>query len=422
MIHTDHTGALYSARLRHFRRRLSIHMLLLDRPLWSTLLALIVYTLLALWFHGSAALQQSRMPYHVLLADALLHGQLFLRLQPPTLRDLSLYQGHMYLYWGPFPALLLLPLVLVFGPLLSDVLFTVGMAALNVGLVSVLLRLASIRGVARLSRRQRSILVAVFMLGTVHVALAVHGLVWFTGQIVACTCVLLAYIVVLRFRGIAAFLGCGITLAAALLTRTHLVFVGLWPAVYLLWRFRTFGPARLIAWSSVALVPLVSAVACLGWYNVARFGQLSETGLSYQAMGAAFRADAARYGVISTHYIPINFYYQYLAYPLPSRADYLNGGSLFLLTPVFLAIFWALKSGRPRWSPWVLLATCVCVAIPNLMVVGGGAEQYGPRYSLDFLPPLLLLTAMGIRRWPLRVLVVLSGVGVVHYLRGAAFV
>lgn len=395
-------------------------MLVLDHPLGSALLALIVYLGIALSFHGLAAFHQSTMPYHVYLADAFLHGQLYLRISPETTRDLSVYHGNLYLYWGPFPAILLTPLVLMFGPFLSDVLFTIGMAALNVGLVAALLQLASVRGVARLTRWQRSILVMLFMLGTVHVELAVHGLVWFTGQIVACTCVLLAYLSVLRFGEKIAFVGCGLALACALLTRSHLVIIGLWPALYLLWRFRAKGHRHLLVWSGLALVPIMVAIVCLGWYNLARFGQVGETGLSYQAMAAVFRADASRYGVMSLIYIPTNFYYQYLAYPIPTRADYLNGGSLFLLTPVFFAIFWAFQRNHTQWSQWALLVTCVCVAIPNLMVVGGGAEQYGPRYTLDFTPPLLLLTAVGVRRWPIRVLLLLTAISVVHYVRGAA--
>jgi hypothetical protein len=53
--------------------------------------------------------------------------------------------------------------------------------------------------------------------------------------------------------------------------------------------------------------------------------------------------------------------------------------------------------------------------------MGTGWRQFGPRYTLDFTVPLLLLTAQGIRRWPLWVLGLHTLITVLHYLIGAFY-
>src|ERR1041384_8757675 len=117
-------------RTRLAQARTPYLALIFEQPLWAGLVALLVYTLFAM-LHGSIWVA-SQFPYYNYLADALLHGQLYLRLNPPTTHDLSPFQGHLYLYWPPVPAILLMPFVAIFGVQFSDILFTLGVAALNV--------------------------------------------------------------------------------------------------------------------------------------------------------------------------------------------------------------------------------------------------------------------------------------------------
>jgi len=48
--------------------------------------------------------------------------------------------------------------------------------------------------------------------------------------------------------------------------------------------------------------------------------------------------------------------------------------------------------------------------------MGTGYIQFGPRYLLDLAIPLLLLTAQGIRRWPLWLVGVLVLISLGHYV------
>jgi hypothetical protein len=50
--------------------------------------------------------------------------------------------------------------------------------------------------------------------------------------------------------------------------------------------------------------------------------------------------------------------------------------------------------------------------------MGTGWVQWGPRYTLDFTVPLLLLTATGIRSLPAKLLILLLAFSVFHYFIG----
>jgi hypothetical protein len=387
-----------------------------EQPLWSALQALLIYGLFAV-VHGTFW-SVSQNGYYNYLADAFLHGQLHLRIVPPVTHDLSLYQGRYYLYWPPFPALLMLPFVALFGISFSDTLLNLVIGALNVAMVAILLRQASIHRVIKLSRVRRGLLVLCFALGTVHLTLAPFGRVWNIGQLVGFLCVALSYVAVFRFRGMLAFALAGLALAAALLTRNHLVFAGLWPACYLLYRHRSLGWRRLLANSLIGILPIIAAVFLLGIYNWLRFQNVWDNGLAYHHMAAIFVSDYATYGAFNLHYLPANVFYQYIAYPLPFREMSFFGGSLFLLTPIFAAAGVGIARMRPRWSMWALLGSIFLVAVPILLLMGTGWVQFGPRYTLDFTIPLLLLTAIGLRRWPINRIMLLLLISIMHYLLG----
>jgi hypothetical protein len=391
-----------------------------DRPWVFAGLALAVYVAIAARHAGG--LRPSPFPYFTYLADALLHGQTSLRLVPPETHDLSLVEGRLYLYWSPFPAVVMLPFVALWGVGFSDVLFTAAVGALNVGLVSALLRSATSKRLIRLNRLQRGILVLFFAFGTVHLTLAPFGRVWFTGQVVGFACVTLAYWAAIQLKGPRAFVLTGLALTGALLTRNHLVATGLWPLFHLVKTHRVTGSGLVRSWPyrQVALwaLPLAGGVALLAWYNWVRFGSPLENGLRFHQMGGEFVADYARYGAFHPHYIPTNLYYQYLFYPLPRSAETYQGGGLFWLSPVFLAAGFAVR-GKSLGDAVGLGLSIAITTVPILLLMGTGFVQFGPRYTLDFTTPLLMLTAMGLRSWRLRWLVGASAVSLFHYGYGA---
>ena len=89
------------------------------------------------------------------------------------------------------------------------------------------------------------------------------------------------------------------------------------------------------------------------------------------------------------------------------------------MTPVLLAAFWARAAQRGSIpAAWVSI---VLTAIPIFLVMGTGYVQWGPRYSLDFLVPLLLLAAMGLRPWRPRGISIALGLSLAIYLLGAGY-
>jgi hypothetical protein len=388
--------------------------LFFESPLKSCLAALSIYSLLSL-AHGSPW-KASAYPYFNYLAEAFLHGQLHLRAVPINHLDLSSANGVYYLYWPPMPAVLLMPIVALFGINASDILFTLVISAINVMLVSVLLRSACVRRVAKLSKEQRGILVLFFSLGTVHLTLAPFGQVWFTSQTIAFLFICLAYISAIKLDGSSAFFASGLMIACALLTRNHLLFAGVWPLFHLTMRNRS----RPLFQRTLSIVsfglPIALAIALTATYNWLRFQNPLDNGLSTHLMDPFFIREYQKYGAFDLHYVPRNFFYQYLAYPFPFREKSLMGGSLLLLSPVFFGAFSSPRKKNASW--WVLWATIVVIAVPILLLMGPGWVQFGPRYTLDFTAPLLLLTAIGIRRWRIQTTAKLTMLSIVQYALG----
>ena len=394
-------------------------------PAASALTAMGIYTFITGAF-GPVGLSQSRVAYFVYLADAFLHGHLELLSVPAMHLDLSFYQGHYYPYWPPFPALLFMPLVAIFGTGISDAPLTLLSAGLNVWLVSVLLTALDERGVARLTAAKRAWLTAFFAFGTVHVTLASNPSVWFTSQVIGFSLLCGAYVAALRLPARWAPVAAGALIGCTLLTRDSMVLAGIWVGWYLL-KTRDFTDRYSLPRVILGLLlPVTAAAALLALYNYLRFGKSLETGLAYHLMNPVFRDNFSQYGVFNIHYLSSNLYYDFLYVPylklLSGRLDltFFYGGSLFLLSPAFfLSIFGVLG----RWRPygWALVASCVAGIAPSLVVTSPGVVQFGPRYSLDIAVPLLIATAIGAERVSGRAVRWLCLVSVAMYLPGAVF-
>jgi len=220
-----------------------------------------------------------------------------------------------------------------------------------------------------------------------------------------------------------------VALGCATLTRSHLLLAGLWPAVLLLVKLRderrTVGKGSLglpiLARVAALAAPVALSVGLVLAFNLVRFGNPLETGLRYQQMDDLFRANFDRWGAFDLHYLSTNLFYQFIFYPFPLSPESLMGGSLFLLTPLLLAVFWAFKAPAARWSPWVLTVSIGLVAVPILLLMGTGWRQWGPRYTLDFTVPLILLAALGLRHWPPWVIKMAAGLSVAQYLVGTLY-
>ncbi|MBL8063557.1 MAG: hypothetical protein JNK32_11085 [Anaerolineales bacterium] len=389
-------------------------LLQLSKPFYAFLFAFVFYLIFSTL--AGSPFRVREFAYFNYLADAFLHGQLNLRVIPPLTHDLSFFDGKYYLYWPPMPAVVLMPFVAVFGVGFSDVLFTILVASVNVSLLAKLLQEADAKKLLELDSEYRAMLVLFFALGTVHATLAPFGGVWFTAQILGFLFVLLAYLAAIKLEGIPAFITTGVLIACAMLTRNHLIFTGIWPVFYLLQKH--WKQKHLFLNALCLFLPILAMGLLFLAYNQIRFGSPLELGMKYHQMSPFFIEDYNKYGAFNIHYIPINFYYQYIYYPFPLSAENLIGGSLFLLSPVLFYAFRGLKLGYRNPNIVMWLISILFTSLPIFLLMGTGWVQFGPRYTLDYTVPLLLLTAFGVQAISKRFLFFLVILSILQYLPG----
>jgi hypothetical protein len=200
----------------------------------------------------------------------------------------------------------------------------------------------------------------------------------------------------------------GLLLGLSFLARPTTILAAIPFGLALLWRRRDA--------MRVALqlgVPIGIALALYGWYNWARFGSPLEAGYSVSYVSDASLEARRQLGVFSVRQVPENLRLALLALPDTLRHfPYLTanrfGMSMLLVSPALLTSLWA---GFRRGGAGLLWVAAALVAVPVFLYYGGGANQYGFRYSLDFAPFLIALVAVGSNRWngwPERLLIAVS--------------
>src|SRR5262245_34998155 len=251
-----------------------------QRQTWIWFLAGLGVYWLAQWLHTGEAFAQSHWPYYVYYARALLEGRLDFGTLPPAALDLAVYQGRTYLYHPPFPSLLMAPLVALGGLGVPDRFVSVLLGAANGALFHRLLAALDREGFVQSGERDRLLLCALFLFGTVHEYLAITANHWELSQVVTITGVLCALLAALAGRPV----WMAVALAAVLGTRSHGVLVGLAPLGLYLWREQRRGTATgvLLRRLAPALAIGVASVAALMLFNAVRFGDPFESGTSHQ--------------------------------------------------------------------------------------------------------------------------------------------
>ena len=168
-----------------------------------------------------------------------------------------------------------------------------------------------------------------------------------------------------------------------------------------------------LRWGILALVPLVLSGALLLGYNYTRFNNVFDFGYLRQNVSPDLAANLRTYGQFNLHYVPHNVWAMLLSVPTwdAARNQFLpnvEGMSLLLTTPalVYLAVV-------PRRSPlvtgaWVAIGLLL---IPLLTYYNTGWWQFGYRFSMDFMTPVLILLAIAAGEgvgWKMRVLILLG--------------
>jgi 4-amino-4-deoxy-L-arabinose transferase-like glycosyltransferase len=330
-----------------------------------------------------------------LQAQSWLEGRLDV---PGPVEDVSRYGDRYYVAFPPFPSVVVLPVVALTGHERAPY------RALALGL-SVLAAWAAWRVLRRLEipPQERPWLVAALLAGTAFWSCAVQSEgVWFLAHVVAVTCSLLALDEALgKGRGGLAGLWAGL----AFLSRQLCVYLVPFIAVAVWLRHAEAGRRRQVLQAGLALGVAGACTLAYLWLNAARFGNPLDTGYAGMPLSDFLDARVARYGLFHPAYVPFNFFHMFLEGPhfvfggprqLAPQGMSDLGTSLTLASPfVFVAL--AARGERPfRLAAWgtVLLALVHMLHYYN----NGYVQVNAQRFSLDFLPVLWVLVALGTRR------------------------
>lgn len=327
------------------------------------------------------------------LADAFLNGRTWLT-SPLGPNDVIPVDGRYYVPFAPFPAVALMPLVAILGPITADQVESGINAALAGVSVAMCWWLLGRLGAARLM--DRVWLVVLFGFSTQILWVTTRGGVWHTGHLVA---TILTFACLVELWGARRAWLVGLFAGAAFLTRAPLAFAVPFYALLLipavgegLSRSPRALPWR--AWTGLAIGVLPSVVAFFA-YNQVRFGTPLESGYALATLPPFLEAQRAQ-GLFSIAHIPMNLDYFLVHLPRPIgqppfiRPDGL-GMSVLLTSP---GLLFATRADWRQPRAWWLAGAALAVLVPTLLYYGGGWLQYGYRYFLDSVPFVIALCGL----------------------------
>ena len=329
------------------------------------------------------------------LADAFLHGRTWLDFQPGPNDVIVGPDGQFFVPFAPFPAIALMPLVAITGPVMADEIESGINAVLAASTVGMGWWLLGRIGVQRVW--DRVWLVALFGFSTQILWITTRGGVWHTGHLIA---TLLTFACLIELWGKRRAWLIGLLAGAAFLTRAPLAFAVPFYALMLLPDAAPTSPADVreftrraverIPWRSWVwlLAGVLPSIALFFLYNQLRFDNPLESGYALATLPPWLEAIRAQ-GLFSLAHVPMNLDYLFLHLPTfdPTEFPFLRpdglGMSVFLTTP---GLLFAVRADWRRPLPWLLLGAAVLVLVPTLLYYGGGWLQYGYRYFLDSIP------------------------------------
>jgi hypothetical protein len=359
-----------------------------------------------------------RKAYWHLLAQAFLRGKLFLLETPLTTHDLTFYLGHWYLPPPPLPAIILMPYVFLVGSgNVNTVLYSLFFASINSMILFLILDQLRKREWIKLSQVDSLWLVALFAFGTPQWWLGTLGMEWFISQILAVT--FLAWSVFCALKGWSPWL-VGLSLGLAMASRPNLFVI--WPLLLAIaiqivqdgksnhckleWKW-------LVKWIAESAIPVVVIVIGLLLYNYFRFDNPLDFGFININGSPSIIENVRKYGIYNIHFIPINLNVMLLK--LPSIRPYspflfpsFEGMNIFVTTPALVYLFHKYE------KKWWIIGAWVSVALSVILLSlysNTGAAQFGYKYVLDFIVPLMMLLAAVLGKkssWIFRTLVLIS--------------
>jgi len=379
------------------------------------LLILFIVAFLVYWATGEG--HPTWYNYYVRLADAFLHGRLYLLDNPSWLNELIPNPSGpgFYVVYPPLPAFIMTPLVALFGVDLNQTLVGLFFAAATVPLAFLVARDVTQKptDIAPVKKTTYIWFAVLFGFGTIFWYLASLGSVWLIAQVMATFFMFLAlHESFNKNRPLLVGLLVGASYWCRLPTILGIFFfAGLtitkqqdakW-----IGKFKSAMPTLIKMAIGVGVFVIANFV-----YNHLRFGTIFDVG--YWMIPGVLDEPWFRHGHFSLLNIPDNLVPFLTGLPiLTSSAPYLqfpmSGMAIWFTTPAFVfALKAKLKDRVNQWS-WVAIF-CIAAVIFTNAATGWG---FGYRYAMDFYPFLFILTVRGMGsnlKWYHKLLIVLGGV------------
>jgi len=337
---------------------------------------------------------------YIHLAQSFLNGNLSL---PPTSDngDLSFFDGKLYVPYPPLPAIILVPFVALFGAEhVNTVAIATVMSCVCLYLIyNILIKL-------KVDKEYFPWLIGSVFFGTgFWFALFTSHHVYAFAHITSFLFQLLALNEILgkrRWALVGAFIGC------TFLTRQFTICYVLFALGYMYYLHKSCKVK--IPFRSIVgfLGSLIVFIALYLLYNYLRFGNGLDSGYNYIIYIGILKERVEQYGIFNSRYVLFNLYCVLIkGFNIQFQGNgYLNikdmdlwGTSLLSSSPFLIA---SLKANWPkilRISAWI---TIVFIFIGQLFYHNNGYEQINTsRFTLDFLPLLIVLMSLGVSKIPL---------------------
>ncbi len=410
---------------------------------------------------GGRLKAQSAYNHFAYLAEGWLHGRMFMTVAPPNENDWGLMEmlqlndgrtvrgqfrktgnldrfyhsngksevivpekiasrsNERFVSFPPFPALLMLPFVVIWRLRLNDVVWNCCWAAINPALLFGLLQTLAKRGHTRRSLTDNLWLTVLFGAGSVYFYSSVVGQVWYTAHLVGVTTVLVYAWAALDAQK--PWLA-GTAIGLAYCSRPSLAFIfpffifeavrvsGGWDELRARLKARSLPTGllrRLVQFGAPALGILGLVLA----YNYARFGGLT-LDFGHKYLNISWKDRIEHWGLFNYHFLSRNLACALVLLPkIMVASPYIKvsqHGMSMLVTSPNLGYLLAPAAQSPLARG--LWLSVLSTAIPSLLYQNSGFMQFGYRFSLDYMIFLVLLLALSGRRigWLFRTLVVVA--------------
>lgn len=335
------------------------------------------------------------------LAQSFLQGKFYFLEKPGTWGDAAPFNDHYYWPLGPFPALLLMPFVYLFG--LFNQFFYQGywQFFIVLGTFYLIFKIAQKCGY---SSHDSLFLSFAFTFASTFIHVAIWPWSWWFYQVIA---VFLLFLSIFEYLGRKRYFVIGIFLGLSLATRISTSLATLFFILEIFF-IKKVNFQKKLKNGVKLLIPIFFSIFLLAFYNYSRFGNFLQTGYSIHITLFESLAKARQYGLINLVHLPGNLYYFLLSTPLPVFKDNIShilrfpfikanpwGMSIFVTSPYFIYLFFL--NYKDRLSK-ILMITITLIALPIFLFFAIGFRQLGHKHSLDFLPFLFYLLIRNYKR------------------------